>query len=181
MLIRAVSSHALLKTSPTRSQDHVSVFFCSRARALLTCDIARSLTGFQCFNPPWSQLGSGESSGRIAVNMLIFNHLAAVIIFEHSFYFLTSDAILRTSKNLFPLFMSLSSGIWRLRMQLLSVSTRKVFISSLPCFNQGWWTWYKSYKSINRHHVRLFLLVSLPGSPARLLPSSYSRPSSVLV
>ncbi|KAG2140632.1 hypothetical protein DEU56DRAFT_797836 [Suillus clintonianus] len=32
------------------------------------------------------QLGSGESSGRIAVNLLIFNHLAAVIIFEHSFY-----------------------------------------------------------------------------------------------
>ncbi|KAG2124178.1 hypothetical protein DEU56DRAFT_827995 [Suillus clintonianus] len=32
------------------------------------------------------QLVSGESSGRIAVNLLIFNHLAAVIVFEHSFY-----------------------------------------------------------------------------------------------
>ncbi|KAG2746349.1 hypothetical protein P692DRAFT_201035616 [Suillus brevipes Sb2] len=32
------------------------------------------------------QLSSGESGGCVALNLLIIDHLAAVIIFEHSFY-----------------------------------------------------------------------------------------------
>ncbi|KAG2135150.1 hypothetical protein DEU56DRAFT_808280 [Suillus clintonianus] len=50
------------------------------------------------------QLGSGESSGRIAVNLLIFNHLAAVIIFEHSFYVFDQRRHLKDQQESVPSF-----------------------------------------------------------------------------
>ncbi|KAG2125674.1 hypothetical protein DEU56DRAFT_916405 [Suillus clintonianus] len=50
------------------------------------------------------QLGSGESSGIIAVDLLIFNHLAVVIILEHSFYIFIQRRPLQYQQESVPSF-----------------------------------------------------------------------------
>ncbi|KAG2125462.1 hypothetical protein DEU56DRAFT_961890 [Suillus clintonianus] len=48
------------------------------------------------------QLSSGEFSGNIAMNLLIIDHLAAVVIFEHSFYIFEKQWHLHHQQNSVP-------------------------------------------------------------------------------
>jgi hypothetical protein len=50
------------------------------------------------------QLISGEFGGYVAMNLLIIDHLAAVIIFEHSFYIYDKRRHLRNQRNFAPTF-----------------------------------------------------------------------------
>jgi hypothetical protein len=50
------------------------------------------------------QLSSGEFGGYVAMNLLIIDHLAAVIIFEHSFYIYDKRRYLRDQQESVPSF-----------------------------------------------------------------------------
>jgi hypothetical protein len=51
------------------------------------------------------QLSSGEFGGYVAMNLLIIDHLAAVIIFEHSFYIYDKRRYLRDQQKSVPSFV----------------------------------------------------------------------------
>ncbi|KAG2124684.1 hypothetical protein DEU56DRAFT_916928 [Suillus clintonianus] len=48
------------------------------------------------------QLSSGEIPGDVAMNLLIIDHVAAVIVFEHSFYILEQHRYLRDWQESLP-------------------------------------------------------------------------------
>ncbi|KAG2135096.1 hypothetical protein DEU56DRAFT_913467 [Suillus clintonianus] len=48
------------------------------------------------------QLSSGEFSGNVAMNLLIIDHVAAVIVFEHSFYIFDKQRYLQDQQQSLP-------------------------------------------------------------------------------